>query len=81
MARRLFVAALCLLLVLPATVATAQSEQQADQDAGELDVYEAEVEPGDDVQLRKDGVDVIDVAPVEQTDTDKERRPSRSTWS
>jgi hypothetical protein len=46
-------------------VATARSEQQADQDAAELDVYEAEVEPGDDVQLRKDGVDVIDVAPVE----------------
>jgi murein tripeptide amidase MpaA len=73
MARRLLVAALCLLLVLPATVATAQSEQQVDDDAAELDVYTAEVEPGDDVQLRKDGVDVIDVAPVEQADKDKDK--------
>jgi hypothetical protein len=69
MARKLLVAAVCLLMILPATVATAQSDertegqsgQQVEQGEPELDVYEAQVKPGDEVRLRKEGFDVIGV--------------------
>lgn len=59
MARRVVAAVVCLLLVLPVTAVSAQ--EAARQDDAELDVYTAEVDPGDDVQLRKDGIDVVGV--------------------
>ncbi|CAN5918086.1 M14 family metallopeptidase [soil metagenome] len=61
--RKMLAVAACLAMLLPATAALAENsgQRQQAQEAAALDLYEVEVGAGDDVRLREEGYDVVEV--------------------